>query len=117
MAALVGERVDAAAAHLATPPPTTAPPPPSSTAVTAPPAAVHNLLGALTPSVLGTVVYARRTPIAPAAVVNGSSTPASPRASQTSDAPSTVVLASCAALAVLGIGVWIARRSKFAGNP
>jgi hypothetical protein len=120
MAALVGDPVDAAAAQLAAPP-TTAPPPPSppqssrSSAVA--PAVSRTLLGALTPVVLGTVVNARGTPIAPAAVVNGSTAPTVARASESSDAPSTLVLAGCAAAALLGIGVWMNRRSRFADNP
>jgi hypothetical protein len=122
MAALVGDRVDAAAAQLAAPPPTAAPAPtepppsdPSSSAVA--PAVSRTLLGVLTPAVLGTVVDARRTPVAPAAVVNGSTASTSSHPSGTSDAPSTLVLACCAAAAVLGVGMWISRRSRFAGNP
>jgi hypothetical protein len=108
--------VDAVAAQLAAPPPTTAAPPPPTT-VAAAPAASGALLGALTPAVLGTVVDARRTPVAPAAVVRGSARSTSQSPSGTTDPPSTVVLAGCAAAAVLGIGVWITRRSKIAGNP
>jgi hypothetical protein len=115
MAGLVGDRVDAAAAQLAAPPPTTAaPPPPPVTRAPVPPS---GLLGALTPAVLGTVVDAHRAPIAPAAVVNATAATSTRGSAGTTDAPSTFVLAGCAAAAVLGIGMWITRRSRFAGNP
>jgi hypothetical protein len=112
MAGLVGDRVDAAAAQLAAPS-TTAPPPTAATttttATTTGPVAVH-------PTVLGTVVYARGTPVVPAAAVDVPLA-ARARANGATDAPSVGVIAGCAAAIAVGLATWFVRRRRFAGNP
>jgi hypothetical protein len=110
MSSLVGDRVDAAAAQLTAPPPT--PAPATAPAVTAP----VTTAPALRPTVLGTVVNAHDTPIAPAAVANAPLVRSRSSAGAT-DSPSTVVFVACGVGALIGMGVWFTRRSRFAGNP
>ena len=114
MAALVGDRVDAAAAQLAAPPPTaptTTAPPTTTVPLTAPavaPGADRSVLGALDPF---------GTPLVAAAVARSPSAAAG-RASEPDDAFARVLVAMGAAVGLVLVGVsWHRRSRKFAVKP